>query len=95
MKKLFTFVAAAMVSMATMAEVHAPVVIDFTQNPNGLSAYQQQNIGKPVKACFFFLKRKHQFYNGFLKQHQFNRHTVKRAFGMFKKSLNAIYKNVG
>ena len=43
MKKLFTFVAAAMVSLATMAEVHAPVVIDFTQNPNGLSAYQQQD----------------------------------------------------
>ena len=43
MKKLFTFVAAVMVSLATMAEVHAPVVIDFTQNPNGLSAYQQQD----------------------------------------------------
>ena len=43
MKKFFTFVAAAMVSLATMAEVHAPVVIDFTQNPNGLSAYQQQD----------------------------------------------------
>lgn len=43
MKKLFTFVAAAMVSLAAMAEVHAPVVIDFTQNPNGLTAFQQQD----------------------------------------------------
>lgn len=43
MKKLFTFVAAAMVSLAAMAEVHAPVVIDFTQNPNGLTAYKQQD----------------------------------------------------
>lgn len=42
MKKLFTFVAVAMVSLAAMAEVHAPVVIDFTKNPNGLTtAYQQ------------------------------------------------------
>ncbi|MGN1240291.1 MAG: hypothetical protein ACI4TV_05390 [Paludibacteraceae bacterium] len=43
MKKLFTFVAASMVSLAAMAEVHAPVVIDFTKNPNGLTAYQQQD----------------------------------------------------
>lgn len=43
MKKLFTFVAVAMVSLAAMAEVHAPVVIDFTKNPNGLTAFQQQD----------------------------------------------------
>ncbi|MGM9810718.1 MAG: hypothetical protein ACI30J_07620 [Paludibacteraceae bacterium] len=43
MKKLFTFVAAAMVSLAAMAEVHAPVVIDFTKNPLGLTAELQQD----------------------------------------------------
>lgn len=41
MKKLFTFVAAAMVSLAAMAEVHAPVVIDFTKNPLNLTEQQQ------------------------------------------------------
>ena len=43
MKKFFTFVAAAMVSLATMAEVHAPVVIDFTKNPRELSAALTEN----------------------------------------------------
>ena len=43
MKKLFTFVAVAMVSLAAMAEVHAPVVIDFTKNPNGLTEQLQQD----------------------------------------------------
>ena len=43
MKKLFTFVAAAMVSLAAMAEVHAPVVIDFTKNPLGLKEQLQQD----------------------------------------------------
>lgn len=43
MKKLFTFVAAAMVSLAAMAEVHAPVVIDFTKNPLGLTEQLQKD----------------------------------------------------
>ncbi len=43
MKKLFTFVAATMVSLAAMAEVHAPVVIDFTKNPLGLTEQLQKD----------------------------------------------------